>query len=111
MICYLFYVDLFNCINRETTKYLIRNPDDVTLFFMPLYHAATLNGLFECFMRGLCFVLMNKFTFEGMLQCIQEFKVRNRFDQSAKFKIDIIKNIFKIRLVSFSWYQRLQSNF
>lgn len=65
--------------SQETTKYLIRNPDDVTLFFMPLYHAATLNGLFECFMRGLCFVLMNKFTFEGMLQCIQEFKISVMF--------------------------------
>ncbi len=62
-------------IYRETTKFLTRNPDDVTLFFMPLYHAATLNGLFECFIRGLRFVLMAHFTFERMLQNIQDYKV------------------------------------
>ena len=60
---------------RETTKFLTRNPDDVTLFFMPLYHAATLNGLYECFMRGLRFVLMPNFTFQKMLQNIQDYKV------------------------------------
>ncbi|XP_046655334.1 4-coumarate--CoA ligase 1-like isoform X3 [Daphnia pulicaria] len=59
----------------ESTKISFRDPEDVTLFFMPLYHAATLNGLFECFMRGLRFVLMPNFTFELMLQSIQEFKI------------------------------------
>ena len=62
---------------RETTKISYRDPEDVTLFFMPLYHAATLNGLFECFMRGLRFVLMSSFTFERMLQTIQDYKVCN----------------------------------
>lgn len=59
----------------ELTKFLPRDNDDSTIMFMPLYHAAGLNGLFECVARGLRFLLMANFTLERLLRTVQDYKV------------------------------------
>lgn len=64
-----------------------RNPDDATLLFMPLFHSAMLNGTFEAMMRGLRYVQMSKFTFRGMLQAVEKYKVNTALTQSRSTKV------------------------
>lgn len=64
---------MFLC--REVTKAFPRDPDDCIVFFMPMYHAASLNGVLESVARGFRYVLINKFSFDGMLRAVQDYKV------------------------------------
>ena len=60
---------------RELTKSVDPYPEDMNVIMLPLYHTFGVSSIMDNMMRGVPYVLIPHFTFQGMLEAIQEFKV------------------------------------
>ena len=73
---------LKNCLTNflffafsELTKDIPRSPDERSVVMLPLFHTFGLSSIYDYLNRGLCFVLIPRFTMKAMLETIQEFKI------------------------------------
>lgn len=60
---------------RELTKSVSTSPDDINVVMLPLYHTFGISSILDNMVRGLPYVLIPHFTFQKMLEAIQEYKV------------------------------------
>jgi len=67
---------IFYCLKyRELAKNVPKDPNDVNVVMLPLYHAFGLSSILDNLVRGLRFVLIPHFTFRNMLEAIQRHRI------------------------------------
>ena len=71
----LFLKNVLISFDRELTRGVDPYPEDMNVIMLPLYHTFGISSIMDNMMRGVPFVLIPQFTFQRMLESIQEFKI------------------------------------